>query len=1594
MSRIILTVAVLLLFPLATFADGNRLAYLDTMDPYYPHAKFPKLITPQWVGEPGVEAVVILAIDDMRDHKKYETYLRPILNRLKKIDGRAPVSIMTNRINPKEPHLQKWLKEGVSIETHTYDHPCPFFKSGKFATAKETYDKCVDLMNEIPNNRPVAFRMPCCDSMMTPSPRHFAEIFNKTTKKGNFLTIDSSVFCVLTSKDKELPKHLVTEKDGSERFRKYLPQDRTFVNIIEDYPYPYVIGRMCWEFPCIVPSDWEAQHLHKPNNPITVRDWKAALDAVVIKKGVFTMVFHPHGWIRNDQMVDLIDYADRTYGKKVKFLTFGEAQDRLNKHLLAGQPMRTWVASEEYKDGFNGVKLLDVNDDGFMDVLTINSRMQKTRIWQSEKENWFDIELPPEIGKRFWTPQGIRSPNAFEYRLGFLGKEKVLGMLLRNAFYTFNNKQWHRSKVFESPKFKEKSLVSFPFSTVAFRDLDGDGISELIGQNVSKKEFKHLSFGQYHSRMIWPHVHVWSQEKKAWVENDFRFQLSPRKGALNEPRVQAKYIDLNQDGKLDLIFSNENEYGIYLFKDMKTGWSQKVMAGKQGDGKSLPMISRNGTNNGFFVHSRTLWWSNEDTALLKDNVDRRSFDDLLKVVQKEEQPGPKSPEESRKCMTVPPGFKVELVAAEPLVMDPVAFAWGADGKFWVVEMADYPLGIDGKGKHGGRVKFLQDTNGDGKYDKATLFLDGIGYPSGVMPYKKGVLVSCAPDIFYAEDTDGDGKADIRKVLYTGFREGNQQHRVNGFAWGLDNWIYLANGDSGGVIKSMKTGKRVNISGRDIRIRPWTGDIETVTGQTQFGRNRDDWGNWFGGNNSNPMWHFVLEERYLKRNPYLAPPNLRVPVSVSPGSAPVYPISRTLERFNNPQSVNRFTSACSPIVYRDVVLGKEFIGNAFISEPVHNLVHREVMSPRGVTFLSKRAKEEAKSEFLASSDNWFRPALLRTGSDGALYVADMYRHVIEHPQWIPKDWQKKLDLRAGHDMGRIYRVVPVGTKLRPIPNLAKLSTDKLVTALNSRNGWQRDTVQRLLLERDDKKSLPGLFDMVIFPRIYRPQVRMQALCTLDGLQHLAPKEYSSAIGLNLDSASDPVVIRQAIRLSEPYLNKSPKLAKSLLKHLDNKDAQVQLQLICTLGEWDSPEAGKALGEFAVTHEFDPYLNAAWLSSINKKNLQTTLLTIFRNNRQPPKEAVKTLLRMTIAPGNRQALAGLLSSISAKSKDGYADWQWDALGTLLDLLEQRKMSLNSLTKLRNKNIDEATKNIRAMFPIARTAAVDDRSSPAKRIAVLRLLGRGFDQHKEDIARLTDLLRPQQPAMVQAAALVQLAKLPDGQVEKLIREKWAGFTPFVQEQTIDLFLEQKKWTPILLDALAKKTILPNQIDPIRRQRLLEHPVAEIRRKAKTIFAAASDESRAKVLARYQPALKMKADVKRGAKLFTKTCAVCHKLGKVGKEIGPDLLALKDRSREALLEAILDPNKAVEARYLTYAALMKDGRVLAGMIESETANSLTLVDANGKKYKILRTDMEEFHNSRKSLMIEGLEREYSVRDLADLMGYVQTATAELKKQ
>ena len=929
-----------------------------------------------------------------------------------------------------------------------------------------------------------------------------------------------------------------------------------------------------------------------------------------------------------------------------------------------------------------------------------------------------------------------------------------------------------------------------------------------------------------------------------------------------------------------------------------------------------------------------------------------------------------------------PGFEVELMAAEPLVRSPIAFNFGPDGRLWVVEMGDYPLGLDGKGKPGGRVKILEDTKGTGKFDKATLFLDDLAYPTAVLPWRKGALVICAPEIFYAEDTTGGGNADKKEVLFTGFTRGNPQHLVNSLVYGLDNWIYCANGDSGGDVVSVKTGKKVSIRGRDFRIKPDSGEIELQSGQTQFGRSRDDWGNWFGNNNSQPMWHFVLDEHYMKRNPYLPSPDPRVMVPVVSGNAPVYPVAPILPRFNDYHTAGRFTSACSAIIYRDDLFGPAYAGNMFVSEPVHNLVHREIVTPKGFTFTSRRADDEQESEFLASTDNWFRPTTIQTGPDGALWIADMYRFVIEHPQWIPKDWQAKLDLRAGEDKGRLYRIFPAGAKPRAIPRLDKMTTAELVAALDSPSGWQRDMAQMLLVQKKDAQVVPILDKLL--RESQNPLTRLHALCTLDGMGQLDPRHIDIAL-----KDKHPGVRRHAVRLSESLLIKGGSPSLSTLKFSNDNDAQVRLQVAYTLGE--SPrheEVGGILGTMALREgdSTDPHFMAALFSSVNKDNFAYFAKRVVGDGGKLPGSALmERLVKMGSALGDDKGMVIVLKAIATPVDGQFTAGQLVALGTYLDALDQQNKSLAKVQQKGSDSMREAVQGLKPIFAAARRAGVDPKTPLERRLLATHLLGRGLDEQEQDRKLLASLLAPQTPPEVQTAVVTTLGKLRGPDSAKVMLAGWKGYGPAVRAHMLDTLLSRPEWVPPVLDAIDNKIILPSEVDAIRRQRLLDHKTNAIRQRAQKSFTATTSIDRLKLVDSYRPALAMKGDAAKGSAIFQKTCSACHQLGGIGQPVGPDLAAEAGKPGEVLLIAILDPNAAVEARFISYTATTKSGQIHSGLLASETGGSITLIAADGKQHVIARADLDELISTGKSVMPEGLEKDIPVAQMADLLAFLR---------
>ncbi|MBW3539408.1 MAG: c-type cytochrome [Planctomycetes bacterium] len=788
-----------------------------------------------------------------------------------------------------------------------------------------------------------------------------------------------------------------------------------------------------------------------------------------------------------------------------------------------------------------------------------------------------------------------------------------------------------------------------------------------------------------------------------------------------------------------------------------------------------------------------------------------------------------------------------------------------------------------------------------------------------------------------------------------------------------------------------------------------------------------------------MWHFVLEDRYLRRNPHLVPPDPRVAVSETPGAAPCYPISQALPRFNDFDRLNHFTSACSTMVFRDASFGSPYVPGSlptlnnitdgvsasfrvpefgvwcFVSEPVHNLVHREVMWPKGVTFTSRRPDREKESEFLASRDNWFRPTTIKTGPDGGLWIADMYRLVIEHPQYIPKEQWDDWDLRAGDDRGRIYRVLfkdpqrllpgralaeepgrvgPAGAA-RPasrgvhVPErLDRLSTEELVKALHSPNGWRRDTAQRLLIERGDAAAVGSLEELA--SSAWRGLTRLHALYTLRRLDALKPALTMSALG-----HPEAGIRRHAVRLAEDFIrgeSGDAELGRAVAALADDPDPQVRTQVAYTLGEWKDPAAGEALAKIALRDADDPYITTAVLSSLHADNVEAVLTRALASAKrdEPTSRLLDRLVEQASLLGSMKMLARTLAAVTRESEGKPAAWQFTATARLLESLRRRGLSDGELYETDDAERRRVLSRIGEIVASARETAADESASIELRLAAVDLVPQ-MDDRQAAVERLAVLLEPGQAGELQAAAIDSLGRIEDSQrrsgsqVAGALLTAWRSLTPPLRSRALDVLLSREVWTRSLLKTIEDGHVAHSEIDASRRQRLLAHRTAGIREQAEKLLASRIDADRQKVVEEYAGALDLAGDAARGRQVFEKRCASCHKLQGIGKEVGPDLAALEDKSPKSLLTAILDPNRAVEAKYVNYTAVTKEGRQFSGMLSSEAGNAIVLVGADGNRVELVRGDLEELAGSGKSAMPEGLEKDLSPQDVADAIAFIR---------
>ncbi len=969
---------------------------------------------------------------------------------------------------------------------------------------------------------------------------------------------------------------------------------------------------------------------------------------------------------------------------------------------------------------------------------------------------------------------------------------------------------------------------------------------------------------------------------------------------------------------------------------------------------------------------------------------------------------PFSAVEEAKTFRLPPGFRVELVASEPEISDAIAISFDPAGRMYVVEMPDYPLNP----KPLGRIKLLEDRDGDGRYEHATIFAEGLHFPEGVMPWRNGVLVACAPDLLYYEDTNHDGRADERKVLMTGFATGNPQLRLNGLLYGIDNWIYAAHprppvprryvkefGNTTSVIRfpDRKDIPPLEVRGMDVRFRPDRFEVERVSGNSQFGEAFNSWGDRFTVWNNDHVRHVVLQNEYVTRNPFLAVSSAMESVSDHEPQAAVFPITENPLVIHDSQA-GHFTSACGLSVYTGGNLPGDFDNNSFTCEPVHNLVHRDVLEPRGATYVARRAY--ANKEFLAAKDSWFRPVFTTTGPDGALYVVDYYRFTVEHPEFVPPELFKQIDFEARRRFGRIWRVVHESSKPGRKPNLSAAGSAELVRELSNGNMWWRINAQRLLVERQDKTVVPELEKIASESPL--PVARLHALWTLDGLGSL-----SHALLLSALSYPHPAVRSNAVRLAETRLD-DVDIREKLLAMGDDPDARVQFQVACTLTRLPSKITFRPLAMIARQHLADRWFQAAVLASAadDAPEWLRMGLATKASGRDSFVRRVASIIGARkkdaeIADALREVAppSGQDEQTRAAALDGLADGLKQGAQGRLRLPASQPVLLGILAGSAVNGFNPATASaalrvassldpvpspqLAAMLQKCSAAAADAKIAVERRALAAGILG--LDESGKSVPVLAALLQPAQPDEVQAAAASALTGSPGDAVTKVFLEHWRGATGKVRDILLAGFFSNPKRLPALLDAVAAGTVQQWALGPARTRQLLQYNDPAVRAKAAAILKDPQAD-RKRVYEKYLPAITAKGNPERGQKVFERVCSECHKIGNIGAEVGPDLRTVTKRYKEALLADILMPNQNIEGGYEEYLVETTDGRELTGILAKETPTTLTLRRRKGEQDTVLRSAVKEMRSLSVSPMPEDLEKSISVSEMADLIAYIKS--------
>ncbi len=971
------------------------------------------------------------------------------------------------------------------------------------------------------------------------------------------------------------------------------------------------------------------------------------------------------------------------------------------------------------------------------------------------------------------------------------------------------------------------------------------------------------------------------------------------------------------------------------------------------------------------------------------------------------------PERAAETFQLEPGLRVELVAAEPLVVSPVALAFDELGRAYVAENRGYPTGPAAGEPPAGRIALLEDTNDDGQFDRRHEFATELTFPNGVLPWRGGLIVTCAPDILYLQDTDGDGRADERNVLLTGFSTaGSTQLRVSHPTLGPDGWIYVTSGLTGGKISNPQQPQRppVELKRTDLRFRPDTGEFEAADGGSQFGMTFDDGGQRFICYNRVQAQHVVTSAHYWRRNPRLAFSDTvqNCPTDLAPEplrghgrAARLYPRSSNVTTADS--HAGTFTAACGVTVWRGNHLPTAYRGGIFSCDPTGNLVHFDRLIPHGATFMAERAANEV--EFLASTDNWFRPVYLAHGPDDGLYICDMYRKTIEHPDYLPAEIRKHTDFTSGQGMGRIWRVLSsdVATDTLVAQRRHRIhsrSSSGLVPLLKDADGWRRDTAFRLLLESADQLDVRLVSEILAAPPNAMgtpPAAPLLALSLLARRHEQVADILTDEVLGSALSHFVPAVRAAALQLIEAKLPAEAMWRDRVVLMASDPDPRVRFQVALALGALNSTAKVGPLTTIALRQPEDRWLRAAVFSSLGSEDqaFLTSLLAAPRTSESVHTDLFYELGRLLGAGREPSAMVELLQLILVREQPA-------------EFSETSALLVGLAESLRNRGLAKDAASIwQALLPPAAADLAPVRSALAAQLQqALEIAGNAHvtaaaDQGRRRIAlqllatsdyatagsALLNLIQPREGSELQVLAIRALGLMSHPEIahKLLAADRFPAYTPVVRDEVLGALLASSQHHAGLLQAMEQNIVPSGAIDTLRRKTLLDSRDPEIQRRARQLYQSVGGADRLKVYEELKSVVSLASDPAEGQLVFKRACAACHRLDQAGIAVGPDLFGIRNQAKEAILLHIVIPEQEITPGFAAYVVTTKDGRVLTGILAAESPTSVTLRQSQGKEDTILREDIEELVASRLSLMPQELEKNVSRQEFADLLAYLK---------